>query len=245
MIITYVIGSAGSGKTLFTLALKTQLTYSEENIISVNLDPAVKKTPYSPEVDIRDYVNIDNIVFEEEVGPNAALMLSYEKATTVIDQIIRDINYYSPEVVIIDTPGQLELFILKKVGLDVINSLRIDKQLAFYLIDSHAALDAEDLITQLLLATICHFRLKMPIYLVLSKTDLVTDKEVDILCERIKKPSELLKELNKKHEVGDIDLHTIRYLETYEGFGEVLPTSALAMKGFDNVYLVIDSYKNL
>ena len=36
------------------------------NVITVNLDPAVKKLPYNPSIDIQDYVIVDESLREQD-----------------------------------------------------------------------------------------------------------------------------------------------------------------------------------
>ncbi len=243
MLLVSIIGTAGSGKTFFTWALKEHLLLCEENAVTVNLDPAAKKIPYSPEIDSRDYIDIDEIILKEVLGPNAALIIAYEKLAEIISEINDQIKKYSPEIILVDTPGQLELFILKKVGIEVLNSLEASTKISFFLIDALAALNPKDLITQLWLGYICQFRLKMPMYYVLSKSDMVNEKVIDNICKRIVRPQTVHDELVKSKELDEIDLHIIRFFEDMEERGTPLVTSAELMKGFKNIHKVIDEYK--
>lgn len=51
-------GMAGSGKTTLMQQIETQLHDGGTPSYILNLDPAVYKIPYSPNVDIRDTVRI-------------------------------------------------------------------------------------------------------------------------------------------------------------------------------------------
>lgn len=54
--VVLVIGMAGSGKTSLIHRIQTHIDDKEKEGYILNLDPAVLKIPYEPNVDIRDTV---------------------------------------------------------------------------------------------------------------------------------------------------------------------------------------------
>ena len=72
MDITFVTGTAGSGKTYLTSALKTWYVSRGEDAIAVNLDPGVVNLPYEPDVDIRQTIDLQGIMEQYDLGPNGA-----------------------------------------------------------------------------------------------------------------------------------------------------------------------------
>ncbi|HDD67344.1 MAG TPA: hypothetical protein ENG31_01815, partial [Candidatus Thorarchaeota archaeon] len=57
MFITFIVGTAGSGKSLMTAALEKWLAGIEMSVAVVNLDPGVDDPPYTSDVDVREYVD--------------------------------------------------------------------------------------------------------------------------------------------------------------------------------------------
>jgi len=53
----FIIGTAGSGKTLMAASLAEWLSKQGKDTAIVNLDPGVLNVPYKPDVDVRDYVS--------------------------------------------------------------------------------------------------------------------------------------------------------------------------------------------
>jgi len=65
----FVTGTAGSGKSLLTSALKRWYVSRGEEAIAVNLDPGVVTLPYEPDVDVRLRVNLQEVMENYELGP--------------------------------------------------------------------------------------------------------------------------------------------------------------------------------
>src|SRR4030065_270257 len=106
MPLMFIIGTAGSGKSLFTAAFSEWLKMSKQDVAVVNLDPGVLKLPYSPDVDIRNYVDVGNIMEKYGLGPNGALILAADLIADEIENITRDIEAANGVLVIVDSPGQ-------------------------------------------------------------------------------------------------------------------------------------------
>ena len=71
-IFVYFIGTAGSGKSTLTGSLKRWTELKGLDAITVNLDPGAENLPYEPDVDIRDWISLEEIMDSHELGPNGA-----------------------------------------------------------------------------------------------------------------------------------------------------------------------------
>lgn len=54
----------------------------------INLDPAVKYTPFSVNIDIKDTVNYKEVMSEYQLGPNGGILTSLNLFATRFDQVI-------------------------------------------------------------------------------------------------------------------------------------------------------------
>ena len=73
MFIVFIVGTAGAGKSLFTATFGEWLQMSKQDVSIVNLDPGALTLPYSPDVDVRNYVNVDSLWKSITWGPTALL----------------------------------------------------------------------------------------------------------------------------------------------------------------------------
>ena len=87
MNILFVVGTAGSGKSLLSSALREWLESNGWSAAIINLDPGADKLPYSPDVDFRDYVRVEDVMRQYNLGPNGALVLSVDILASRVDEI--------------------------------------------------------------------------------------------------------------------------------------------------------------
>ncbi len=123
MPVVFMIGTAGSGKSLFTAAFSEWLKMSKQDVATVNLDPGVLKLPYSPDVDVRNYVDAGNIMEKYGLGPNGAAIMAADLIADEIENLTRDIEEAHADIVLVDTPGQMELFAFRASGPYIVNEL--------------------------------------------------------------------------------------------------------------------------
>ena len=65
---------------------------SKQDVAVVNLDPGALKLPYSPDVDVRNYVDVGNIMEKYGLGPNGALIMAADLIADEIENLTRDID---------------------------------------------------------------------------------------------------------------------------------------------------------
>ena len=176
-IFIYFIGTAGSGKTTLTSSFKSWLELKSLNVITVNLDPGAENLSYVPDVDIRDWISLKEIMESYDLGPNGAQIACADMIAINSEDIKKSINSFQANYVLIDTPGQLELFVFRQSGKYIINFLDKNHSIIAYLIDYLLAKNASGFISQMLLSLNTNFRLKKPQINILSKSDLLSEKE--------------------------------------------------------------------
>ena len=136
MYAVFVVGMAGSGKSVFTASFLDWLRMSDQNVISLNLDPGATALPYNPDVDVRAYVDIDAIMEEYQLGPNGALLMAADLAGDRIEEIKESVEDSGADIVLIDTPGQIELFAFRESGPYISHAITDESSVTVYLFDA-------------------------------------------------------------------------------------------------------------
>jgi GTPase SAR1 family protein len=177
----FVAGTAGSGKSLLSSKIHEYYTRNGAFTAILNLDPGVISLPYTPDVDIRDFVDIVSIMKQYDLGPNGALMMANDLIASKIDEIQKEVDNVNPDYLIVDTPGQIELFAYRTSGPYFFNNFSADQKVTLFLYDGALVTTAINFVSMALLATSIRLRLGLPTINVLTKTDLIADKISEIL----------------------------------------------------------------
>ncbi len=177
----FIVGTAGSGKSLLTSKIHEYFTRNGVFSAILNLDPGVEVLPYSCDIDVRDYVDIVSIMKQYELGPNGALIMANDLIASKIDDLQNEIDRVNPDYLLIDTPGQIELFAYRPSGQFLVQNLRLDEKMSFFLFDGALITSPVNFVSIALLATSIRLKLNLPTINVLTKTDLIADKLEEIL----------------------------------------------------------------
>jgi len=116
-----------------------------------------------------------------ELGPNGALIMANDLIASKIDDIQDQIEKVNPDYLIIDTPGQIELFAYRASGPFLVENLTTDEKVNIFLYDGVLVNSPINFVSLALLATSIKLRLNLPTINVLTKTDLIADRLKDIL----------------------------------------------------------------
>jgi hypothetical protein len=177
----FLVGMAGSGKSVLTGAYLEWLRNNDQDAIALNLDPGATALPYNPDIDARNYVDIQQLMSHYNLGPNGALIMASDLLADHLEEIRQQIEQANPDVVLADTPGQIELFAFREGGRFIVNELPNDNCAVMYLMDSPFTRSPLNFTSSLYLAAAIYSRLMQPQLYVLSKADLVTDEDTDTI----------------------------------------------------------------
>jgi len=179
--IIFVTGTAGAGKSLLVSKINDYYTSNGAFTAILNLDPGVENLPYSCDIDVRDYVDIISIMKEYDLGPNGALIMANDLIASKIDIIQDEIGKVNPDYLIIDTPGQIELFAYRTSGPFLVENLDAEEKVNIFLYDGSLITTPVNFVSIALLATSIKLRLKISTVNVITKTDLIAEKMKEIL----------------------------------------------------------------
>jgi len=200
MPVVFILGTAGSGKSLFTAAFSEWLKMNKQDVATVNLDPGVLNLPYSPDIDVRNYVDAGDIMEKYGLGPNGAAIMAADLIADEVENITRDVDEAHADFVIVDTPGQMELFAFRASGPYIVNELTKEPKALIYLFDSVFSANPFNYVSNMFLSAAIYNRFFQPQLHLLSKIDLLPKKDISNIIEWSGNPNSLEDALNSKLE---------------------------------------------
>ena len=200
------IGMAGSGKTTFMQRINAHLHQRHTQSPStsappyvLNLDPAVRSVPFESNIDIRDSVNYKEVMKQYNLGPNGGILTSLNLFATKVDQILGILEKrclpsqpgqqeqssttteetQRPQHILLDTPGQIEVFVWSASGSILLSSLAstFPTVLAYVIDTPRTTANTSTFMSNMLYAISILYKTKLPMILVFNKTDVKDESE--------------------------------------------------------------------
>ncbi|AEA12864.1 GTPase [Thermoproteus uzoniensis 768-20] len=235
MLVVFFIGTAGSGKSTLVSALYNWMDEQGYDVAVVNLDPAAEYLPYVPDVDIRERINARKIMRQFKLGPNASIIASVDMAVAEADRIKEEIGAVGAPIVLVDTPGQMELFAFRESGSYLVKRLSDTHNVVVYVGDATYMQSPEGFATTALLALSSRIRFKLPQVVAVNKIDLLTEDQLDRISMWAS-DSEALADLLESAPLGR---ELLRASLGLGGIGDLVFVSALNGTGLDKLYYAI------
>lgn len=177
----FIVGTAGSGKSLLASHIFDYYTRNGSFVGMLNLDPGVENLPYTCDVDVRDHVDIVALMRQYDLGPNGSLIMANDLIASKIEELQREIDDVNPDYLIVDTPGQIELFAYRASGPFVVQNLNVEEKASIFLHDGALITTPTNFLSISLLATSVRLRLGVPQVNVITKVDLIEDRIKEIV----------------------------------------------------------------
>jgi GTPase SAR1 family protein len=240
----YIIGTAGCGKSTFTATAANWLSEMGFVTQTVNLDPGADALPYEPGVDVRDWMTLGDVMEEYGLGPNGAQVVAAGMVALYKKKIIEELAEGEAQYVLIDTPGQLELFSFRESAREIVHGISPDNSYLLYLIDPFNARTPTGYISQIMLANLSKLRFQIPTLEVISKGDMIQPE----LLEQIKRwqdyPDHLLDDAmeessGKVNMSGELSIGLFKAMEELGLFSTHMIVSAQNKDGMERIYQTI------
>jgi GPN-loop GTPase len=232
----FITGTAGSGKSLLTSRLLQWYVDRKSFPISINLDPGAVSLPYEPDVDVRDYIDINTLMEKYSLGPNGSLVMASDMIATRLDEIQDQVNDLNPDYILIDTPGQIELFAFRASGPYFVSNLQSDNKVNLFIYDGMLVSSPINFVSIALLASSVKLRLKIAQVNILTKRDLIVDKLRNILewsSSALSLESSLDDEKDAEYSLLSKDL--VRSMSKGGFLQNVIPVSSMTLNGMVNL----------
>lgn len=171
-----VLGMAGSGKTTFVKRIVSEL-FQEKKPYVINLDPACIEVPYPVNIDIRDTVNYKEVMKQYGLGPNGGIVTALNLFSTKFNQVVDLIDKAGEtnDYVILDTPGQIEVFTWSASGAIITELLASHfPTIVVYVMDTVRSHKPVTFMSNMLYACSILYKTKLPFIVVMNKTDIIS-----------------------------------------------------------------------
>ncbi|MCX8187994.1 MAG: ATP/GTP-binding protein [Nitrososphaeria archaeon] len=238
-----MIGPAGCGKTSLVASfgewLKMELG---EEPVYINLDPGALSLPYVPDYDVRSLVKVSDLMELENLGPNGAMIRAAEIIEEKLDEIIGEIRILDKGsgFRLIDTPGQMELFLFRDMGPRIVGALSsYSMTAAVYIMDPLLASSSSGLAIGLSMSMITRLRLQVPVVTVINKSDLEIADEVSIFLADESKLIDRI-EAEERGLMADLSIKFLDFIKDLSKAMRVIKVSAKTGSGMADLYNIIN-----
>ncbi len=235
----YFVGTAGSGKTTLTKAFKEWMESQGYQAVTVNLDPGADKLPYSVDIDVRDWVSLQEVMDEHDLGPNGAQIVSADMVAVKAQEIREVMDEFECHYFLIDTPGQMELFTFRESSREMVKTLG-EKSLISFLFDPVLAKQPSGFVSLTTLAATTQFRFDIPYFPVLSKADVLTQEELEKIMTWSKDFWKLDSALREKAaSETQVSIELIKSLQNMGLHRGITPISSMNQVGLEDIYAAV------
>lgn len=234
----YFVGTAGSGKSTMVYAFQLWMNSQGLDCVTVNLDPGAESLQYSPDLDVRDYVNLEEIMAEQGLGPNGAQVAAADMVAMNAKELSDVLETFSTNYNLIDTPGQIELFTFRSSSPVLIDAFGRDESALIYLNDPGLVKAPSGFISSVLLSATVQFRHGLPFINVLSKADLIPEEEIERIVKWSLDPFALYEALFADVATPRtlLDVEFLKAMESIGVYRRVHPVSSEITFGFEEIY---------
>ena len=193
-------------------------------------------------VDVREWISLNEVMKEYNLGPNGAQVVCADMLALNAKELEERISEYRADYVLLDTPGQLELFVFRSTGKVIVEQLNKENSLLVFIIDPSLATTPTNFISQLMLSATTQFRLMIPLVNVLSKIDIVDEKALEMMLKWGKEPEKLYEEMmmhsSMQYQFSEGILSILKEMEAHTS---LIPISSETLEGMEDLYTALQN----
>jgi GTPase Era involved in 16S rRNA processing len=214
------------------------------SVQTVNLDPGADALPYEPGVDVRDWLTLGDVMEEYGLGPNGAQVVAADMVALYKKKVIEEMALGETQYIIVDTPGQLELFSFRESAKEIVQGIDPENSYLLYLIDPFNARTPSGYISQIMLANLSKLRFQIPTIEVISKGDMIQPDLMREIQKWQEYPDHLLDDaVEEAAKKGSMNSElSIGLFRSMEELGLLIPhdvVSARNGEGIEKIYQTI------
>ncbi|XP_028318730.1 GPN-loop GTPase 3 [Gouania willdenowi] len=175
-----VMGPAGSGKSTYCSTIVQHSETINRNVQVVNLDPAAEHFDYPVTADIRELIQVDDVMEDDSLrfGPNGGLVFCMEYFANNFDWLEESLGHTEDDYILFDCPGQIELYTHLPVMKQLVEQLQQweFRVCGVFLVDSQFMVESFKFISGVMAALSAMVSLEIPQVNIMTKMDLLSPK---------------------------------------------------------------------
>ncbi|MBO4798619.1 MAG: ATP/GTP-binding protein [Candidatus Methanomethylophilaceae archaeon] len=234
----FFVGTAGSGKSTLVGAYRQWLEGAGVDAIVVNMDPGAESLPYDPDIDIREWISLSDVMGEYGLGPNGAQIVAADLMAVNIEKMTSVFSEYDTDYVLIDTPGQLELFAFRESSNITVDAFGKEDSMLVYLSDPSLCKTPNGFVSAMVLGALVQFRLQLPMINMLSKSDTLSEADERRMLDWYSLPDVLYGDLLDADSMPQtvVGMELFKAMENTGIFGEIRSVSSQDETGLEDIY---------
>uniref|UniRef100_A0A3B3CRL7 GPN-loop GTPase 3 n=1 Tax=Oryzias melastigma TaxID=30732 RepID=A0A3B3CRL7_ORYME len=174
-----VMGPAGSGKSTYCSTMTQHAEALNRSVQVVNLDPAAEHFDYPVMADIRELIQVDDVMEDDSLrfGPNGGLVFCMEYFANNFDWLEESLGHVEDDYILFDCPGQIELYTHLPVMRQLVEQLQQweFRVCGVFLVDSQFMVESFKFISGVMAALSAMVSLEIPQVNIMTKMDLLID----------------------------------------------------------------------
>ncbi len=234
----YFTGTAGAGKSTLARAFSEWMKSAGYDTTLVNLDPGSESDPGGFDIDIREWVRLVDLQDEYGLGPNGAQVAAADMIALKVFEVKQAVQELKSDYVLVDTPGQIELFAFREASKAIVDALSGDRSVIAFLFDPALARNPSGHVALRMLSATLEFRFRLPLLNVLAKADVLSADQLAEVAGWADDPGSLYDAVTRDVPTPDVQLSTelFRAIESMGPLGGLVPTSAKDGSGLEAFY---------
>jgi GTPase SAR1 family protein len=239
--VVFFTGTAGAGKTTLVRAFRDWLKAAGYDATVLNLDPGNESPALEPDVDIREWVRLPEVMEEYDLGPNGAQIAAADMIALKVFDVRQALEEFRTDFILVDTPGQVELFAFRESSRALVDALGGERAAIAFLFDPALAKTASGFASLLMLSATVEFRFRRPTLNVLTKSDVLTPERITEVVGWGESPEQLVSAVEAEAATPDVQLSSeiARAIETLAPLSSLLPVSSNAGDGLEMLYRTV------
>lgn len=175
-----VMGPAGSGKSTYCSTMIQHAEAINRSVQVVNLDPAAEYFDYPVMADIRELIQVDDVMEDDSLrfGPNGGLVFCMEYFANNFDWLEECLGHVEDDYILFDCPGQIELYTHLPVMRQLVEQLQQweFRVCGVFLVDSQFMVETFKFVSGVMAALSAMVTLEIPQVNIMTKMDLLSQK---------------------------------------------------------------------